>query len=148
MIDHENPLAKGGNSGLWHWSRQALAGRRAIRLAGRHAVAPPPSILDAARRLGIRRLVVTDDPERRAFCAGLIRPTTHRVQKDLDRARLERVAAIRIIGRLTQTARAPVGRRGSPIEIEPGKSPPSAPPHLADSQQCPCHNQPRCIRYD
>ena len=60
---------------LLHWSRQALAGQRALRLADRHAVAPPPSILDTARRLGIRRLVVTADPERRAFCAGLIRPT-------------------------------------------------------------------------
>lgn len=60
---------------LWHVSRQALIGRRAIRLARRHAVSPPRDVTAAAHVLGIRRLIVADLPEGLAFCAGLLRPT-------------------------------------------------------------------------
>ncbi len=59
----------------WHVSRQALIGRRAIRLAKRHAVVPPRDVLEASLRLGIRRLVVTELPATLAFCAGIVRPT-------------------------------------------------------------------------
>lgn len=60
---------------LWHLCRQALVGRRAIRLARRHALVPPPAVSRVAHDLGIRRLIVTDLPESLAFSAGLLRPT-------------------------------------------------------------------------
>jgi beta-lactamase regulating signal transducer with metallopeptidase domain len=60
---------------LWHVGQQALVGRRAIRLARRHAVTPPVAVTTAARGLGIRRLVVTELPASLAFCGGLLRPT-------------------------------------------------------------------------
>lgn len=60
---------------LWHLCRQALVGRRTIRLARRHAVVAPQAVATSARDLGIRCLIVTNLPERLAFCAGLLRPT-------------------------------------------------------------------------
>lgn len=81
---------------LWHTCRQALTSRHAIRLARRHAVAPPCSVAAASRRLGIRRLVVTDLPERLAYCAGLLRPTvvvSAALIRSLDPVPLEAVLA-------------------------------------------------------
>jgi len=60
---------------LWHLCRQVIVGRRAIRLARRHALVPPPAVAGVAHELGIRRLIVTDLPESLAFSAGLLRPT-------------------------------------------------------------------------
>ena len=81
---------------LWHGCRQALIGHRAIRLARRHAVAPPPAVLAASGRLGIRRLLVTGLPGELAFCAGLTRPTvvvSASLLRSLDPAPLDAVLA-------------------------------------------------------
>lgn len=81
---------------LWHISRQALVGRRSIRLARRHAVVPPPAVGRVARELGIRRLIVADLPESLAFSAGLLRPTvvvSSALVGSLDPAPLEAVLA-------------------------------------------------------
>ena len=81
---------------LWHVGRQALVGRRAIRLARRHAVAPPLAVITASRGLSIRRLIVTDLPGGLAFCGGLLRPTvvvSSALVRTLDPAPLEAVLA-------------------------------------------------------
>jgi Zn-dependent protease with chaperone function len=81
---------------LWHASRQALVGRRTLRLAWFQAVAPSHAVLAASRRLGIRRLLVTELPERLAFCAGLLRPTvvvSAALLRSLEPAPLEAVLA-------------------------------------------------------
>lgn len=81
---------------LWHLCRQALVGRRTIRLSRRHAVVPTRAITRAAQSLGIRRLIVTDLPESLAFCAGLLRPTvvvSAALVRSLDPGPLEAVLA-------------------------------------------------------
>jgi beta-lactamase regulating signal transducer with metallopeptidase domain len=81
---------------IWHLCRQALVGRRTIRLARQHAVVPPRAVADAARDLGIRRLIVPDLSERLAFSAGLLRPTvvvSSALIDSLDPAPLEAVLA-------------------------------------------------------
>jgi beta-lactamase regulating signal transducer with metallopeptidase domain len=81
---------------LWHASRQALVGRRILRAARWQAVTPAPAVLAASRRLGIRRLLVTELPERLAFCAGLLRPTvvvSAALVRSLEPAALEAVLA-------------------------------------------------------
>ena len=81
---------------LWHLCRQALVGRRTIRLARRHALVPPRVVGRAAHDLGIRRLIVTDLPKSLAFSAGLLRPTvvvSSALVDSLDPAPLEAVLA-------------------------------------------------------
>lgn len=81
---------------LWLLGRNVLIGRRAVRLARRHAVVPPEGLLDTAHALGVRRLLVTDLPEQLAFCAGLARPTvvvSAALVRSLDAAALTAVLA-------------------------------------------------------